>query len=123
MTEHPEVRRQPFEVIEIRQDPKDDGSEECECVVWSTAPAVENIRKEMTETQLRKGRTSKRGPRDIRLVKKQIVCHPKYKDLDKNMRWAFETGVLCGLSWCDKENNRWSRDIWAHLYRNRPLPP
>lgn len=120
MTEHLEVRPKPFEVIEIRQDPKD-GSEEC--VVWSTAPAVENIRKEMTETQLRKGRRSKRGPRDINLVKRQIVCHPKYKDLDKNLWWAFETGVLCGFSWRDKENNKWSRDIWAHLYRNRPLPP
>jgi hypothetical protein len=31
-------------------------------------------------------------------------------------------GVLCGLSWVDKENNRWSRQLWAHLYRHQPLP-
>jgi hypothetical protein len=89
---------------------------------WDSSRAIKTVLDKTPQAELQQGRKSKRGPRNIEVVKKQIVCHPKYNDLSPETRWAFETGVLCGLSWADKENNRWSRQLWAHLYRHQPLP-
>lgn len=63
--------------------------------------------------------TKKQMPRLMKKVHQQILEHPDYKNkLDQTTRWAFETGCVSGLSHCDKENNKWSREIWKYLYLN-----
>lgn len=54
-----------------------------------------------------------------RLVKKlyaQILEHEDYPLLSKGTRWAFECGIVAGNSWCERENRKWARKIWEHLY-------
>lgn len=61
-------------------------------------------------------------PMRIKTVHEQILKHPDYKTkLDEATRWAFENGCVKGHSHCQKENNKWSRDIWNHLHLNTPL--
>lgn len=56
-------------------------------------------------------------PVRISALYKQIMEHPEYKTkLDGTTRWAFEAGCVGGGSWCTKQNNAWSREIWKHLY-------
>jgi hypothetical protein len=62
-------------------------------------------------------------PRRIKELHKQIMAHPEYKTkLTSTTRFAFEGGCVGGGSWCDAENNKWSREIWKHLYANGPAP-
>jgi hypothetical protein len=56
-------------------------------------------------------------PRRIRQLYQQILQHPDYKmKLSGGTRFAFESGCVSGYSWCEKENNKWSREIWNYLY-------
>lgn len=58
-----------------------------------------------------------RMPRDIKEVHKQIVAHPNYKtEFSESTRWCFQAGCVGGYSWCDRENNKWSRQLWRELY-------
>jgi hypothetical protein len=62
-------------------------------------------------------------PRLIKDVHAQILRHPEYRTkLSEATVWAFEAGCVCRGSWCDKQNNAWSRKIWRHLYENGPVP-
>jgi hypothetical protein len=63
------------------------------------------------------------GPRLIAKLHKEILAHPDYNTkLSTSTRFAFENGCVHKGSACDKENNKWSRIIWAHLYENGPVP-
>lgn len=65
----------------------------------------------------------KRMPRIIKTLHRQIMAHPEYKTLlDDNTRWCYETGCVRGASWCDAQNNKWSRQIWQFLYAGGPKP-
>lgn len=62
-------------------------------------------------------------PRLIKIVHSEIMEHPDYTTkLDGSVRWAFEMGCVGMGSFCDKENNKWSRIIWAHLFLDGPAP-
>ena len=62
-------------------------------------------------------------PRLIKIVHREIMEHPDYTTkLDASVRWAFEMGCVGMGSFCDKENNKWSRKIWAHLFLEGPRP-
>jgi len=60
-------------------------------------------------------------PRAIKKLYKQILNHPEYKNQKESLRFAFEAGCVGGGSWCFKENNKWSRKIWRHLYLGEPM--
>jgi hypothetical protein len=55
-------------------------------------------------------------PRKIKDLHKEIMKHKDYKRIPATTRWCFETGCVNGHSWCDKENNKWSREIWKMLF-------
>ena len=62
-------------------------------------------------------------PRLIKIVHGEIMEHPDYTTkLDASVRWAFEMGCVGMGSFCDKENNKWSRKIWTHLFLDGPTP-
>ena len=64
-----------------------------------------------------------RMPRLMKTVHEQILGHPDYMTkLSRNLRWCYEAGCVQRGSWCDKENNAWSRKIWRFLYENGPDP-
>lgn len=73
----------------------------------------------MTNDQVKEAASRfKRGPRSIQDVKRQVYCHPCFKDLSYDMRWPIELAVFAGASWPDdRQNNRDVRDIWCHLYK------
>ena len=60
-------------------------------------------------------------PRKIANVHKQILAHPKYPELSAGTKFAFEMGCVEGFSWRARENNKWSREIWRHLYLGEKL--
>jgi hypothetical protein len=60
-------------------------------------------------------------PHRLRTLWKQILEHPRYSELSEGTRFAFENAVVGGMSWRVKENNRWSRELWRHLYLGTPL--
>ncbi len=52
----------------------------------------------------------------------QILKHPEYRTkLDHATRWAFERGCVGGGSWCTRQNNKWSREIWDYLFLDIPM--
>lgn len=56
-------------------------------------------------------------PRAIKEVHKQVLSHPKYMtELPSSTRWCFQAGCVDRYSWCDRENNKWSRQLWRELY-------
>lgn len=60
-------------------------------------------------------------PRKIQKLYEQILAHPKYKDLGESTRWAFQMGCVNGLSWATRQNNKWSRRLWKHLFLGEAL--
>jgi len=57
----------------------------------------------------------------MRDVYQQILVHPEYAlRLSKTTRWVFEAACVRGHSWCTRENNAWSRQIWRFLYAGGP---
>lgn len=56
-------------------------------------------------------------PRAIKELHRQIYEHPDYHDtLTEGTRFAFEMACMGGFSSCNKENNKWCRDLWKFLY-------
>jgi hypothetical protein len=95
-----------------RNDEEPDGKEKRRrfaCEEWKT----------MTDDEVKEAASRfKRGPRSIRDVKRQVYCHPNFKDVSYKTRWPIELAVFAGASWPDsRENNRDVRDMWCHLYK------
>jgi hypothetical protein len=64
----------------------------------------------------------RKEPRRIARLYRDILRHPEYKSkLPETTRWVFEVACVGGGSQCHKENNKWCRKIWRHLYRGEPL--
>ncbi len=60
-------------------------------------------------------------PHKIKDLHAQILSHTNYNSLSSCLRFCFEGGCVGHLSWMTKENNRWSRVIWKHLYWGESL--
>lgn len=61
-------------------------------------------------------------PRAIKQVYKQIFRHPRWHSLPESTRFALRYAGYHGLSWCTRENNKWARQWWRHLYLGAPEP-
>lgn len=60
-------------------------------------------------------------PLRINNLHRQILNHPDYPNLSESLRFAFEAGCVGGMSWQERANNKWSREIWRHLYWGEPM--
>lgn len=61
-------------------------------------------------------------PRRMKDVHATILQHPEYKTkLDNTTRWVYESACVGGLSHCKRQNDKWCREIWQHLYNNVEL--
>lgn len=59
-------------------------------------------------------------PRVIKKVYKQIKKHPKFPELSDGTRIGFQVAYN-GISWRPRENNKWIRMLWKHLYLGEPM--
>ena len=56
-------------------------------------------------------------PQRIHELHRQIMAHPDYNTrVSETTRWTFEHACVGGGSWCVRDNNKWSREIWKRLY-------
>lgn len=76
------------------------------------------VKIKLTETNQKEQFLNQNIPFRINDLHKSIKSHKDYDNLDSSTKMQFEYCMIKK----NRDNNKWSRDLWYHLYHDLPKP-